>query len=785
MPRARVGLRARAMLRAVTCILLPLMALMPDPGLDRLGRLTVGSALAQSEQSDRQSLVVRGNRRIEVGTILAYMQIDPETPLTAEALNNGVRRLFDTGLFSDVRVIQEGGAIVVEVTENPSINQIAFEGNDALADEDLQQIISLRPRLPFTLSAAEADAQAIIEVYRRTGRYGAKVEPVIIERPENRVDLVFEIDEGDLTGVNSIDFVGNEVFSDRRLRGVIETSESGILASFLSSDVYDPDKLELDKELLRQFYLERGYADFTVLSATAELAPDGDGFYITFTVSEGPVYAFGALDVNVSARGLNPEDFLALIPDDLSGDTYDATRVEEIANEMTDLAGQKGFAFVQVRPRPTRNTEALTVDVIFEIQEGSRIFVERIEIEGNTATLDRVIRREIDLVEGDAFDARRVREAQRNIRALDFFSSVDIEAVQGSAEDRAVLKVKVAERSTGSLSFGIGYSTSAGPIGNVRVTERNFLGRGQTVQVGVTAAGDTQLYDFLFVEPRVLDRDLSASFRAFYLDDDRSDESSFEQKRAGVTPSIGFPLGERTDLGLRYSFLHDDITVASNASPAIKADEGKRNTSLVGYRLSYDQRNDEIEPTDGYLLSLDQEVAGLGGDSRFIRTRATAKGWQGFFDNEVVASLELEAAGIYSFGPNTRVTERYFLGSDTLRGFAQEGIGPRDIRTDDALGGNYMLAARFQVSFPIGLPDELGIYGGAFVDAGTVWHLDQTVYNPPPTVIDDKLYFRMAAGGLLFIDTPFGPLELSLGVPVIDKSYDESELFRLSIGTRF
>ncbi|MCL5777470.1 outer membrane protein assembly factor BamA [Limibaculum sp. FT325] len=779
MPRARLGLRARAVLRAVLGAALPLVVLTaaPLPG-------GVGAPPAHAQaQAQSRSLIVRGNRRIEVETILAYMQIAPDSELTAESLNRGVRRLFETGLFRDVRVLQEDGALVVEVVENPSINQIAFEGNDALSDEDLQQIIALRPRLPFTPSTAEADAQAIIEVYRRTGRYGAEVEPVIIERPENRVDLVFEIDEGDLTGVNSIDFVGNEIFSDRRLRGVIETAESGFLSAFLSDDVYDPDKLELDKELLRQFYLERGHADFTVLSATAELAPDGDGFFITFTVSEGPVYNFGNLDVSVSARGLDPEDFRALIPADLSGDTYNATRVEKIANEMTDLAGQKGFAFVQVRPRPSRNAEALTVDVTFEIIEGSRIFIERIDIEGNTATLDRVIRREIDLVEGDAFDARRVRDAQREIRALNFFSDVQIEAVQGSAEDRAVLKVKVTERSTGSISFGIGFSTSVGPIGNVAVTERNFLGRGQTVQAAVTAAGDTQLYDLLFVEPRVLDRDLSASMRVFYLDDDVSDESSFEQARAGFTPGVGFPLGERTNIGLRYSFLWDDITVGIDASPAIKADEGDRTTSLVGYRLTYDQRNDVLEPSDGYLLTLDQEVAGLGGDSRFLRTRATAKGWQGFFDNAVVASLELEGAAIYSFGPDTRVTERYFLGSDSLRGFAQRGIGPRDLNTDDALGGNFLLAARFQVSFPLGLPEELGIFGGAFVDAGTVWGLDRTTYGT--TVIDDGLDLRVAAGGLLFIDTPFGPLELSLGVPVIDESFDEDELFRLSVGTRF
>ncbi|MEM6677100.1 MAG: outer membrane protein assembly factor BamA, partial [Pseudomonadota bacterium] len=327
----------------------------------------LGPLPASAQVADEaRSIVVRGNRRIEVETILAYMDLQPGETVTASDLNLAVRRLFDTGLFRDVAIVPEQGQLVVQVIENPSINVIAFEGNDALSDEALQEIISLRPRLPFTPSRAEADAQAIIEIYRRTGRFGAEVEPVVIERPENRVDLVFEISEGELTGVSSIDFVGNEAFSDRRLRGEIETSETGLLSFLISSDVYDPDRLELDRELLRQFYLSRGHADFAVLSATAELAPDRSGFFLTFTVEEGPVYNFGELDVIVNARGLDPEEFAAVLPDDLLGETYDASAVEEIANELTDLAGQRGFAFVQVRPQPRKDTENLVIDVTFE-----------------------------------------------------------------------------------------------------------------------------------------------------------------------------------------------------------------------------------------------------------------------------------------------------------------------------------------------------------------------------------------------------------------------------------
>src|SRR5690625_1153039 len=379
-----------------------------------------------------QAVIVRGNQRIESDTILAYIDFEPGQTIGAEDLNQAVRRLFETGLFRDVRITPSGNQLIVDVVENPSISEIAFEGNKAITDEDLQQIVSLRSRLPFTVSAAETDAQRIIELYRRLGHYGAEVEPVIIERSENRVDLVFEIDEGKVTSVRSIDFTGNRKFSNRRLRRVIETSETGLLSFFTSSDVYDPDRLELDKELLRNFYFERGYADFSVLSATAELSPDREGFFITFTVDEGELYRFGEMSVDVAARGLDASEFEAALPK-LTGKVYDASKVEEIANELTDLAGQRGFAFVQVRPRARKDAEERIIDITFEIGEGPRVFVERIDIEGNTQTLDRVIRRQIKLVEGDPFDARKIRDAQRRIRGRDYFSRVEVVAAEGPA----------------------------------------------------------------------------------------------------------------------------------------------------------------------------------------------------------------------------------------------------------------------------------------------------------------------------------------------------------------
>ena len=755
------------------------------------GPLRAPQAQAQAQPDGAAGQVlIRGNRRIEPGTIVSYMELPTDRAITAEDLNAATRRLFDTGLFRDVTIVPTERGLVVEVVENPSINEIAFEGNSRITDEDLNRIISVRPRFPFTPAAAEADAQAIIELYRRTGRFGASVEPKVIEREENRVDLVFEIDEGPLTGIKAINFTGNSVFSDRRLRNEIETRESDFLSFLFSTDVYDPDRVELDGSLLRQFYLSRGYADFTLLSTTAELAPDGSGFFITFNVSEGEQYTFGEFDVVVTAEGLDPEDFLAVVlEEDLTGEIYDASKVEDIANTLTDLAGQKGFAFVRVQPRPRKDTENRIIDITFELDEGNRVFVERIEIEGNVQTLDRVIRREIELVEGDPFDARKIRRARRAIRGLDYFERVEIEIEEGSAEDRAVLSVKVDEKSTGALSFGLGFSTSAGPIGSVAVTERNFLGRGQVVNARVTAAGDTQVYDLSFTEPKFLDRDLAITTRGFFIQDDRDDESQFQINQAGLEQSFAFPLSDRADLEPIYRLVRDDVKASRFASPAIQVDDGSRWKSSVGYRLTYDARNDQIEPTGGYFLSLQQEFAGVGGDARFVRTRASAKAWQGVFDDDVVFSAEIEGGAVNSFDEDTRVNDRFFLGGNSLRGFADDGIGPRDLNTDDAIGGNFFAALRLQVSFPIGIPEELGIFGGAFVDAGTLFGLDRTEFpaagEAPAVTIDDSAEFRVAAGGLLFIDSPFGPIELSVGFPIIKEDFDDDELFRINVGTRF
>ncbi len=775
------------------------------PGLFlTLSATRVESQIAQQQVAAGQvvtEIVVIGNQRIEPATIASYLALQIGDPITEVALNRSVRQLFDTGLFRDAAVAPDGSRILVQVVENPSINRIAFEGNDLISDEQMLSIVSSRPRRPFTRAQAEADAQLLIENYRRTGRYGAVVEPVIIELPDNRVDLVFEIVEGAVTEINSIKFVGNEVFSERTLRGVIDTSESGLLGFILSSDIYDPDRLEFDKQLLRRYYLSEGYADFVVLSAVAELAPDRQGFFITFTVEEGELYSFGELDVQISAPGLDQEEFLALLPD-VTGERYDASQIEVIIEDIVKLAGEKGFAFVDVRPLAQRNEADRIINVTFELLEGPRVYVERIDIEGNDRTLDRVIRRQFDIVEGDAFNARELEKARNRIRALGFFANVDVRTERGDSDDRARIQVEVQEQATGSINFGLGFSSASGPTGEFSVSEANFLGRGQFARARLRVSGDSRVVDLTFQEPAFLDRDLALGLNVFYRDEDLNDESSFETTSIGFIPSLTFPVSEVGRIRAFYEVSDDDIRdFDGNVSPLIQLDEGSQTTSAVGFRYTHDLRNNPIETTAGYFLTAEQTFAGLGGGAQYSRTIVSAKTWASFFGDDVIASLEVEGGAAVALNDGLKVNDRFFLGGDSFRGFAFAGIGPRDRsigvngeQRDDALGGNFYAVARAEVSFPIGLPEEFGVYGGLFADVGTLWHLDQTSAvdnaqgsNSRNTLIsiDDSAALRAAVGASIFWDSGFGPLRLNFAIPLAKEDGDDTEFFRLTVGTRF
>jgi outer membrane protein insertion porin family len=754
--------------------------------------LSLVHVLPALSQQSFSSISVEGNARIDDASIVLFSGIEPGAPVSEADLNAGLQRLFDTGLFEDVSFSSGGGGLLITVVENPIINIINFEGNDFIEDEDLATVITLRERRAYSRQAAEADANRIAAAYSQSGRFNAEVIPRIIRLDDNQVNLVFEISEGRVTEIQRITIVGNQAFSDRRLRRVLESGQAGLFSFLFSTDTYSQDRLEADKERLRQFYLERGYIDIAVQSASAEFARERNAFFLSFSVSEGRQYRYGKVGVSVQAPGIDPAQFEALV-DLRPGQVYDVTRVERLAERMSFLAAQQGYTFLQVNPRLNRNEAGQTVDLTFELSEGPRVFVERIDIRGNSQTLDRVIRRQFRVVEGDAFNVREIRAAEQRIRALQYFETVDVRVREGSSPSGAVVGVEVTEAATGSLNFGAAYSSSDGPAGTISIIERNFLGRGQTLGLDFSNGTTAQILSLSFTEPALFDQDLLAGFELYYEDRER-DESSINVKRVGFEPRIGFPLSERSRLTLRYRISEDDISVPDpdSVSPLILADEGALLTSSIGFNYTYDRRNSPVDPTAGFILSLEQDFAGLGGDLQYSKTRAKATAYTALFDEEVVLSGEVEGGALVMLDGNSRITDRFFLGGDSLRGFATGGIGPRDRceacvsgnDIDDSLGGNMFAVARVEASFPIGLPEQYGIYGGLFADIGTVWDLGD-VGPGASGVIDDDAKLRSSVGVSLFWDTAIGPLRFNYGIPVMDEDGDEEERFRLTIDTRF
>jgi outer membrane protein insertion porin family len=757
------------------------------------GMLGIASHLARAQQTGptlapAQDVVsedvirgirVEGNQRIEAPTIRSYMVVEIGEPFDPAKLDQSLKNLYATGLFDDVALGREGDELVVTVVENPIINRIAFEGNRRLDDEVLSNEVQLRPRVVYTRSRVQNAVSRILELYRRNGRFAATVEPKVIELDQNRVDLVFEINEGPLTDVSRIVFIGNEAFDDSALRDVIQTREAAWYRFLTSDDTYDPDRLAFDQELLRRFYLARGYADFNVGSAIAELTPDGRNFVITFTVDEGDRYDFGTIDLESRLPDLEPEQLRELITTK-SGEVYDADQVEESIVALSEEIGELGYAFVEVEPVPTKHPDERVIDLTYVINEGSRVYIERIDIVGNLRTLDEVIRREFRVDEGDAFNTALLRRSRQRIENLGYFEQVELNTQPGSSPDKTRIEVEVSERSTGELSFGAGFSTSDGPLGDIRLTERNLLGRGQSVRAEFTISARTQQIDFSFTEPYFLDRDLAAGFDLFRRRTDFQSEGSFDQKSLGGTLRASYPLTERWRHGLRFTVRQDEITdVDEDASRFIRDEEGDNLTILVGQDLTYDVRDTRFLPSDGYLIRLEQDVAGLG-DTQFIRHEATGSYYYPFTPNWV---LNLAARGGYIFGyggENVRLFDRFFLGGQTLRGFKFAGVGPRDITTDDALGGNLLFTTTAEQRFPLGLPEELRMFGRVFVDAGTLTELD---VNGPE--IADSGSIRASAGiGLSWL-SPLGPIAIDLSQAFLKEEEDETEFFRLSFGTRF
>jgi outer membrane protein insertion porin family len=726
-----------------------------------------------------QEIRVEGNQRIEAATIRSYMTVAPGEPFDPAKLDQSLKNLFATGLFDDVTIRREGNDLVVSLVENPIINRIAFEGNLRLDDDVLSSEVQLRPRVVYTRSRVQNAVSRILELYRRNGRYGATVEPKVIQLPQNRVDLVFEINEGPLTEIERIVFIGNEAFDDDDLRGVIQTKESAWYRFFTTDDTYDPDRLAFDQELLRRFYLSRGYADFNVRSAIAELTPDGKSFVITFTVDEGEQYDFGEIALESRLRDLEPEQRRALLTTE-AGETYNADQIEDSILALTEEIGELGYAFVEINPVPTKDEENRTIDLTYVINEGSRVYIERIDIIGNVRTLDEVIRREFRLAEGDAFNTSLLRRSRQRVQDLGFFETVELRTLPGSSPDRTRIEVEVAERSTGELSFGAGFSTSDGPLGDIRLSERNLLGRGQALTAAFTISARTQEIDLSFTEPYFLDMDLAAGVDLFRRETDFQSEGSFDQTTTGGTLRASYPLTERLRHGLYTTVRMDEINgVSDDASVFIREEEGEALTALVGHTLTYDVRDTQFLPSDGYVVRLDQSVADFGADTRFLKNELLVSYYYPFFPDWVI-NLAARGGYIHGLGEDVRLFDRFFLGGATLRGFKFAGVGPRDTTTGDALGGNLLYTGSAELRFPLGLPEELRIFGRTFVDAGTLYDSDAS--GPQ---VEDTDELRAAAGVGLSWLSPLGPISVDWAQPFLKNTEDETENFRVNFGTRF
>jgi outer membrane protein insertion porin family len=757
------------------------------------GVLAPDVAFAQSIRDIR----VVGNQRVTAETVRSYLQFSVGESYDAGKVDRSLKALFGTGLFADVRIDREGNGVLVSIVENPVVAQVAFEGNREIENDTLRSEVQLKPRSVYTRARALSDVQRILDIYRRRGLYSATVEPKLIELDQNRVNVVFEINEGKTTKVKSISFVGNRAFSDGQLRDIISTNQSGWFDFLKSNTVYDPDRLQLDRELIRQYYLKNGYADMRVVSATAELDRDGSGFIITFSIDEGELYRFGEVRIDSRLPGLNTQ---ALQGDTLTkpGAFFNASDLEKTVERLTLVVAERGFPFVRVRPDTDRQPGQRQIHVTYHVEEGPRVYIERINISGNIRTKDHVVRREFRLAEGDAFNPAMVDRAKRRLQSLGFFKAVDIKRRPGFAQDRVILDVDLVEQPTGELSFGAGYSTTEGVIGDVSFAERNLFGNGQFLRLKVGGSGTRQQVDLSFTEPRFLDRNLAAGFDLFYKDVNFTSTSSYKSRKEGGSIRLGFPLSDNLWMNTAYTLSHDDIYYVdeSTASLAVRMAKGAALTSAIGTSLTYDTRNHPRNPNRGFFLQAGPEFAGVGGDVQYVRVQAEGRAYYPVADKVTLVGRVIGGHIQGWGGQDVRLLDLFYKGGETVRGFNRAGLGPRDGNTRDSLGGQTFWAATAELRFPLPLvPEEMGITGAVFADAGSVFGVSGAVKKLPQGGPDignrnqiwllDSDSVRSAVGASILWQSPVGPLRLDYAHVLSKESWDRTQAIRFGASTNF
>ncbi|MBO9440759.1 outer membrane protein assembly factor BamA [Phaeobacter italicus] len=743
---------------------------------------------------------VEGNQRIQASTIVAYTGIERGKSVSAGELNDAYQRILDSGVFESVEIVPRGNTLVINVTEFPTISRISFEGNRRIKDDALLALIESSPRRVFNPTVAERDAAALAEAYGAQGRLASTVTPRIIRRSDNRVDLVFEISEGDTTEVERVSFVGNRVFSDRRLRRVLETKQAGLLRTFIRADTLIEDRLQFDRQVLRDFYLSRGYVDVRVNSTNAEVTEERDGVFLVVDITEGQQFTFGDISVTSEMSEADADEFrdvLRLRP----GVVYNPALVENAITRLETLAIRKGIDFLRAEPRVTRNDRDLTLDVEFVLTRGPRVFVERIDIEGNTTTLDRVIRRQFRTVEGDPFNPREIRESAERIRALGFFETAEVEVREGSSPSEVVVDVDVVEQPTGSLSLGGAYSVDDGFGLALGLSENNFLGRGQRLSFNISTAQDAEEYTLGFTEPFLLGRDLRFDLDLGLAETDSS-FSEYDTKRAFFSPALTFNTSESTRLQVRYTWDMDEMISRGNdtngtplAGPVVRSEiaQGEQNASTIGFTYTYDSRLNGLDSNRSFLFEVGADYAGLGGDQEYVRTTAKIVAQRRILNEEVTLRATIEAGAFSWQGDGfSRSIDRFVLSPSILRGFEPGGVGPRDQSSNgaggnynDFLGGNYYAVARLDAEFPLGLPEEIGLRGGLFYDVGNLWGLNNANTGASSAIVGREGSFRHVVGFSLLWTTGFGPLRFNFSKALKKEDFDEEQNFDLTLQARF
>jgi outer membrane protein insertion porin family len=772
---------------------------------------SVTPVLAQSAAN----ITVRGNTRVESDAIRAHFATQPGERLDSEKIDDAVKNLYATGLFQDVSVSRAGNGLVVTVVENSLINSVAFEGNKKIKDATLEAEVQSKSRGPFSQSVIQGDVQRILELYRRSGRTGASVEPQVISRPNGRVDLVFVINEDKKSKIAEIEFTGNSVYSDSRLRDEMTTTQSNFLSWLKTSDVYDPDRLSADLELVRRFYLRNGYADFRVVSSNVAYDQAANSYRIDVAVEEGPIYHYGAVDVESNVPDVKAESLRAKIKGH-TGEVYSADEIEKTVEQMSVELATNGYAFAQVRPRGSRDYQNHTVAVTYSVEEGSRVYVERINVRGNARTRDYVVRREFDIAEGDAYNQALINRAERRLNRLGFFKGVKVTSEPGSAPDRVIVNVDVDDQPTGEFSVSGGYSSADGFIAEVSVAEKNFLGRGYYVKVGASLGENSEGYDLSFTNPYFLGRRISAGFDLYVKNRDETSYSSYELNTIGGGLRLGLPITDNLTAGLNYQIYQREINIRdeltdgcfedtngvnvncnfdgsnpSEVSVALKQAEGETLTSLAGYSLVWNSLDSSNNPTDGIRAEFRQDFAGLGGDSEFIRTTLDARYYHEL-PGELVGMLRGQAGHVMGFGDDDlAILDHFFKGPDLVRGFKTSGFGARDAITDDALGGTVYAGGSAEVVFPIfGIPKDIGIKGAVFADAGTLLNYEGCTGNcgfngQDLDIVGDDGDIRSSVGVSLLWQSPLGPLRFDYAWVLTKDDADEEQAFRFSGGGRF